>query len=99
MRGDGLLDRFASVNRQIQLALDALPYHTFDMPEEVQEQVGWLINSSSFLPPSCPDSLITPISTLYMHSGRACAFSVQKGCHQNGSTRRAAFKGYILRPR
>ncbi|PAN26269.1 hypothetical protein GQ55_4G370900 [Panicum hallii var. hallii] len=40
MRGDGLLDRFASVNRQIQLALDALPYHTFDMPEEVQEQVA-----------------------------------------------------------
>lgn len=39
MRGDGLLDRFASVNSQIQLALDALPYHTFDMPEEVQEQV------------------------------------------------------------
>jgi hypothetical protein len=50
MRGDGLLDRFASVNRQIQLALDALPYHTFDMPEEVQEQVGCLTNSSSFLP-------------------------------------------------
>ncbi|KAL6606429.1 hypothetical protein ACP70R_042082 [Stipagrostis hirtigluma subsp. patula] len=40
MRGDGLLDRFASVNRQIQLALDDLPYHTFDMPEEVQEQVA-----------------------------------------------------------
>jgi hypothetical protein len=40
MRGDGLLDRFASVNSRIQLALDALPYHTFDMPEEVQEQVG-----------------------------------------------------------
>ncbi|GJN29969.1 hypothetical protein PR202_gb18239 [Eleusine coracana subsp. coracana] len=40
MRGDGILDSFASVNRQIQLALDDLPYNTFDMPEEVQEQVA-----------------------------------------------------------
>ncbi|XP_062233864.1 U-box domain-containing protein 12 [Phragmites australis] len=40
MRGDGILDRFASVNTQIQLALDDLPYHTFDMPEEVHEQVA-----------------------------------------------------------
>ncbi|KAF8775855.1 hypothetical protein HU200_004248 [Digitaria exilis] len=40
MRGDGLLARFVSVNRQVQVALDALPYHTFDMPEEVQEQVA-----------------------------------------------------------
>jgi hypothetical protein len=28
------------VNRQIQAALDQLPYHSFDMPEEVQEQVA-----------------------------------------------------------
>ncbi|GJN01194.1 hypothetical protein PR202_ga18441 [Eleusine coracana subsp. coracana] len=40
MRGDGILDSFASVNLQIQLALDDLPYNTFDMPEEVQEQVA-----------------------------------------------------------
>lgn len=38
--GDGLLHRFAGVNRQIQVALDQLPYQTFDMPEEVQEQVA-----------------------------------------------------------
>ncbi|CAM0912298.1 unnamed protein product [Alopecurus aequalis] len=37
---DGLLREFAGVNRQIQAALDQLPYHTFDMPEEVHEQVG-----------------------------------------------------------
>ncbi|KAJ1257486.1 hypothetical protein BS78_10G000500 [Paspalum vaginatum] len=39
MQGDAVLHRFATVNRHIQLALDALPYHTFDLPDEVQEQV------------------------------------------------------------
>ncbi|KAM0883245.1 hypothetical protein ACQ4PT_031766 [Festuca glaucescens] len=37
---DGLLREFAGVNRQIQEALDQLPYQAFDMPEEVQEQVA-----------------------------------------------------------
>uniref|UniRef100_A0ACD6A429 Uncharacterized protein n=1 Tax=Avena sativa TaxID=4498 RepID=A0ACD6A429_AVESA len=37
---DGLLREFAAVNGQIQAALDRLPYHAFDMPEEVQEQVS-----------------------------------------------------------
>ena len=72
MRGDGLLDRFASVNRQIQLALDALPYHTFDMPEEVQEQVGWLINSSSFLPPPCP---VSHFDSMQAFRSRLCILS------------------------
>uniref|UniRef100_A0A0E0A3T4 RING-type E3 ubiquitin transferase n=1 Tax=Oryza glumipatula TaxID=40148 RepID=A0A0E0A3T4_9ORYZ len=40
MRGDAFLDEFAGVNRQIHLALDALPYNTFHMPQEVQEQVA-----------------------------------------------------------
>ncbi|KAM3205966.1 hypothetical protein ACQJBY_061574 [Aegilops geniculata] len=41
MRGrDSLLREFAAVNEQIQAALDRLPYHDFDMPEEVQEQVA-----------------------------------------------------------
>uniref|UniRef100_A0A0D9WKQ9 U-box domain-containing protein n=1 Tax=Leersia perrieri TaxID=77586 RepID=A0A0D9WKQ9_9ORYZ len=39
MRFDAFLDEFASVNSQIHLALDALPYSTFDMPQELQEQV------------------------------------------------------------
>ncbi|EER87680.1 U-box domain-containing protein 12 [Sorghum bicolor] len=39
MQGDAVLQRFATVNRHIHLALDALPYQTFDMPEEVLEQV------------------------------------------------------------
>ena len=39
MQGDAVLQRFETVNRHIHLALDALPYQTFDMPEEVLEQV------------------------------------------------------------
>jgi hypothetical protein len=39
MQGDAVLQRFATVNSHIHLALDALPYKTFDLPEEVLEQV------------------------------------------------------------
>lgn len=50
MRGDAFLDEFAGVNRQIHLALDALPYNTFHMPQEVQEQVLTILCSpNSFL--------------------------------------------------
>lgn len=48
MQGDAVLQRFATVNRHIHLALDALPYQTFDMPEEVLEQVPTQ-NSSTIL--------------------------------------------------
>jgi hypothetical protein len=41
MRGEATLDGFATVNRQIQLALDGLPYDTtLDLPEEAREQVA-----------------------------------------------------------